>query len=305
MNDRIAYQNKDIISKTFMEEFRGKSLEVYGVHLPRIVRLLPTNLPAFEANELRIDNLLELEDGTLAIIDYESEYNEEDKLKYLGYMMRVCKRQFKEGKGNADIRMVVIYTADVQPKSVKRIMQRSGFSVKIEPAFLSGLKVDAIYAKLSSKISKGETLTDEEAMELIILPLAYPKKERKKAIQEALELSQHIKDRKQANFIIAGIVVFTDKIIDGEMKEKARRLIEMTQIAMMFEQEKEEAVKEAVKETKDEAVKERSLALVQYIENAAQGFGVSIKEACEKMKITDEEYNSAKKLVEEATMGAA
>ena len=114
MNDRIAYQNKDIISKTFMEEFRGKSLDVYGVHLPRIVRLLPTNLPAFEANELRIDNLLELADGTLAIIDYESEYNEEDKLKYLGYMMRVCKRQFKEGKGNADIRMVVIYDSPVK-----------------------------------------------------------------------------------------------------------------------------------------------------------------------------------------------
>ena len=57
MSEGIAYQNKDIISKVFTESFGSKSLEVYGLHVPKIVGLLPTNLPAVEANELRIDNL--------------------------------------------------------------------------------------------------------------------------------------------------------------------------------------------------------------------------------------------------------
>ena len=45
--------------------------------------MLLTSLPAVKANELRLDNLFELADGSVAIVDYESVYDEEDKVKYL------------------------------------------------------------------------------------------------------------------------------------------------------------------------------------------------------------------------------
>jgi hypothetical protein len=35
----------------------GKSFSVYGLDIPKIIQVLPTNLPEIEANELRIDNL--------------------------------------------------------------------------------------------------------------------------------------------------------------------------------------------------------------------------------------------------------
>lgn len=63
VND-IAYQNKDIMSKILVEQFKGKPLKVYGLNLPDIVNAEPTNLPAVEANELRLDNLFHLADGT-------------------------------------------------------------------------------------------------------------------------------------------------------------------------------------------------------------------------------------------------
>ena len=47
----------------------NKSLAVYGVNLPKIKAVMPTNLPAIEANELRIDNLFRLEDDSLALIE--------------------------------------------------------------------------------------------------------------------------------------------------------------------------------------------------------------------------------------------
>ena len=81
----IAYQNKDITSKILAEEFKGKSFSVYGIDIPKIVDTKPTNLPAIEANELRVDNLFVLEDGSIAIADYESVYREENKVKYLGF----------------------------------------------------------------------------------------------------------------------------------------------------------------------------------------------------------------------------
>lgn len=74
--ENIAYQNKDIMSKVLTEEFKGKSFEVYGVHLPKIVDSRPTEMAAVEANELRLDRLFKLEDGRYLIVDYESDYTE-------------------------------------------------------------------------------------------------------------------------------------------------------------------------------------------------------------------------------------
>ena len=82
--EEIAYQNKDITSKFLAEHLKGKSFRVYGLDLPEIKEVRPTNIPVVQANELRMDNLFELEDGTVAIVDYESDYEEEDKIKYLG-----------------------------------------------------------------------------------------------------------------------------------------------------------------------------------------------------------------------------
>ena len=46
--NQIAWQNKDIISKVFAENLKGKSLEVYGIHVPRVKAVLPTNLPLIQ-----------------------------------------------------------------------------------------------------------------------------------------------------------------------------------------------------------------------------------------------------------------
>ena len=54
--------------------------------------MLLTSLPAVKANELRLDNLFELADGSVAIVDYESVYDEEDKVKYLNYLTGIVNR---------------------------------------------------------------------------------------------------------------------------------------------------------------------------------------------------------------------
>jgi len=56
------------------------------------------NIPIVQAKELRMDNLFELEDGSVAILDYESEYNEANFTKYGRYLMDVIDRYLKEGK---------------------------------------------------------------------------------------------------------------------------------------------------------------------------------------------------------------
>lgn len=41
----ITYHNKDVLSKVMAENFKDKSLKVYGIDVPKIKQVLPTNLP--------------------------------------------------------------------------------------------------------------------------------------------------------------------------------------------------------------------------------------------------------------------
>ena len=159
MGNEVSWQNKDITSKVMAERMKEKSLKVYGLDVPKIVQVLPTNLPEISANEMRIDNLFLLEDGTLAIIDYESKYQEEDKVKYLQYVARVVERYRREGNLKVKIRMIVIYTADVEPCKVMNEYDVGALQMEIQPAFLSEMDSRGIMEHLQEKVNAGECLT--------------------------------------------------------------------------------------------------------------------------------------------------
>ena len=111
-------------------------------------------------------------------------------------MARVYKGNVEQKK-NRDIRILVIYMADVKPESVRTSVDMSGFSIKIEAAYLSKIPSEEIRIKISKTRNVDEPLTDEEVMELIILPLAYKTNEKKQEmIKEAIDLAKKVKDEK-------------------------------------------------------------------------------------------------------------
>ncbi|MCM1170516.1 MAG: hypothetical protein NC393_00145 [Clostridium sp.] len=261
MGNDIAYQNKDIISKVFAENLKEKSFKAYGLDIPKIVQVLPTNLPEITANELRIDNLFLLEDGTVAIVDYESEYKAENKIKYISYITRVLERYRRQGIYNIQIRMIVIYTADVSRVETKDVYDTGAFRLNIEEAFLSELNSEEIKKRLTEKIQNKETLTDEELMEFIILPLTYKTmEEKRKAIDASIDLAKHVTDVEKMVFLLSGTLVFTDKVIDRKTSNYVREWISMTQVGRLFEEEKQQAVQAAVKQAVTQAVQ---VALVE------------------------------------------
>ncbi len=263
----IAYQNKDITSKMLAENFKGKSFRVYGLDLPEVRNVLPTNIPAVKANELRIDNLFELADGTAAIVDYESDYNKEDKVKYLNYLAGIANRYQKDQKECPMLRMVVIYTGDIKREQVAEEYNIGAVRMHVECAFLSELDSESILGRLKHKVERNEMLDDGELMEFIILPLSYRRKEEKQQkIRETVELAAKIQDRGQQLFTLAGILAFTDKLIDRETAGRIRRVIEMTQVAQIFEEEKQQAltqVAQIFEEEKQQALTQIVTRMIQ------------------------------------------
>ena len=291
----IAYQNKDIISKFLAENFKGKTFRVYGLKLPKVKRVLPTNIPTVKANELRLDNLFELADGSMALVDYESDYDKKDKIKYLNYVTGIANRYLQENKECPPIHMIVIYTGDIDRKKVSAKYDIGAVRIKLETAFLSELDSKRIFDRLKKKVAKNQLLNDEELMQFIMLPLAYrTKKEKQQKVRETVELAAKIQDKNQQIFTLAGILVFTDKVIDKETASKIRRVIEMTQVAQIFEEEKQQALEQAAQSYEarmTQAAQSYEEEKQQALTQAAQSYEEEKRKALTQVKNTYEEEN--------------
>ena len=275
----ITYQNKDVVSKIFGENLREKSLAVYGVNIPKITEVLPTNLPVIEANEIRLDNLFRLEDSSIALVDYESVYKRKDKIKYLGYIVRTLKRDELLDDSEQMIRMIVIYTGDVKKGTTEAKLDTGCLQFTVEEVFLSELDGAEIESTLTERICSEGVLDEEEQMKFVILPLIYAgRKEKQECIRRCFELAKKIIFPEMQIFLLSGLLVFTDKIIMQEDSERIRGWIKMTKVGRLFEEEKLEALRkleEEKEQEKKEAIKEikkvtKKQAMLQSSRNIAR-----------------------------------
>jgi len=263
MSEGIAYQNKDILFKILGQTYKEKSFAAYGINLPPIRELLPTNLPKISANEKDIDNLFLLEDGTYTIVDYEAEFKKLNKIKYLNYIARVMEKYYKEDE-NFNLRLVVIYTGDV--KSAEPVFETNCITLRMEQAFLSHIDGETAFDTIRQKVGSGTPLEDDDLMKLIILPLTIPGTEGKQMmLEKVVELAEQVKDNEQQIFILSGVIVASDKFINREYLEQIRRRINMTQLGQMYEKEK---IEYANKKTREMALKmlKRNIDIVDIME---------------------------------------
>lgn len=232
----IAYQNKDVTTKFFADGLKGKSLKAYGLPHVRIVDILPTNLPAVEANELRMDNLFLLSDDSIAILDYESTYDWEDRVKYVNYVARILKRYQRLGMIHKvkKIRLIIIFTADVDHVD-SLVLDVGCMKVYMEAVYLMSIKTMEVLSRIKAKVERKEALTEEELMELIILPLTVKGTDGKqKLLKEAVAVARKLTDEGQKVYVLAGLLTFTDKFIDEDFAKSVREDIKMLKVEKLI-----------------------------------------------------------------------
>ena len=244
VHEGIAYQNKDISSKYFAEEYKNTLFKVFGLDLPDIVSVEPTELPAVEVNDMAMDNLFLLADGSYAIIDYESDYSEEKKVKYLGYVARVLKRVYNQTKGIPKIRIIIVYTADVKEGSTNSILDMGDERLVLTEAFLSNMDADKIFAECEEKIKSSIELQTEDKLKLMLCPLSKSgATEKVAAIHRAIGVIELLDDDIVIKGLLAGLMAFSDKVISREDVEEIRRKCHMTKLEQIFYEEHIDAVK--------------------------------------------------------------
>jgi len=243
----ISYHNKDILFKILSENYKKKSLKVFGLDLPPIKELLPTNLPVLSLNERRTDNVFLLEDNTVLIVEYESSVNNENLIKYGHYAFRVFERYYKDK--HYKVILVVIYTGEIE--AAPNFLDTGSIQLRFSQVFLSKFDGVKMYSDLKRKVENNESLTEEDVMKFILLPLT-EKIEKQELIEDTINLAKEIKDENTQSFVIAGILSATDKFINKDYSSKIKEWLRMTKIERLFEEEKNAALKE-----KDEIIKQK------------------------------------------------
>jgi len=155
----------------------------------------------------------------------------------------------------------------------------------MDTAFLSDLSGDEIYRRLSSKLQQGQPLDDTDCMQFMIAPLTYRTKEAKQeAVRKAYEMSNLITDEETLNFILPGLIVFCEKIIDEQTYIKMRGRIRMTRMGREFEEEKRAAVEKA---RMDGEAKGEANGMVKAVRALMSSMKVSAKEAMDMLAVPE------------------
>jgi thioredoxin-like negative regulator of GroEL len=84
-------------------------------------------------------------------------------------------------------------------------------------------------------------------------------------IEKTIDLAKRVGDEREQMFIIAGVLVATDKFIDDEYSESIKEWLRMTKVARLYEEEKLEALAKASRLHE----KEKMEAVSQAVANAA------------------------------------
>ena len=152
VKNAIPYTNKDILFKVLERHYEDKSLAVYGLDIPKIRRMLPTNYPSISATEIHADSPFLLEDGSLYLQEYESTVEPQDGLKYAKYICAACDFLQKEGIRISNVIVGIIYTGDIE--SASDTYDFGALRVQVRQVFLSKFDSDAMRADLINKFEQ-------------------------------------------------------------------------------------------------------------------------------------------------------
>lgn len=133
---------------------------------------------------------------------------------------------------------------------------------------------------------------------MIILPLAYPGKEKQRTVtNEIVELISQIPDQSKQRFLFAGILCFTDKIIDKEVAEDIRRKLDMTKVGRIIYEEKiaygkevearvtKEVTKEVTKKVTERVTASQTEKAIAVIAELCKEMGASITDVVEQIAL--------------------
>ena len=237
----VSNKNNDIILKYMSGAFKDSTLDFYGLDLPKIKGVVPTELPVLEVTDEMMDYVFELEDNTYLHLEFQTTTKSDDLARFLLYDARLYK------KDKSKIKTVVIYSGDIE--RADDWLEIGSITYKVNNIYMRDYDGDNIYRELVEKINRDEILSKLDILNLVFLPLMKTSGSREDMAINAVELAAKIPELETKNFCTGAIIGVAYKFISKNVIEKLKEAFRMNWIVEEFRKEgKEEGIKEGIKE---------------------------------------------------------
>jgi len=232
----VTRQANDVIMKAVAGAFKDKTLKIFGLDTPRIKAVIPTVLPVLEVKENRTDYIFLLEDDTLLHLEFMTTVTGEALKRFALYDIRLINRDAR------DVNTAVVYSGRI--KKAPDRLEKGSINYKVTNVYMKDYDGDWEYRKLQEKISKNESLREEEILKLVFLPLMKSSLTEDEMAVQAAELAKNMAGEIKT-FVIGALVAVTDRFMSEYYKKRLLEVLKMTQIEQWI---REEGIKEGIKE---------------------------------------------------------
>ena len=179
--DYMTKNNEDIVFKNVTEEEVEVFLKRINIKSKK-KKLNPTEIRFIDVSILIADIIIELDDMIL-IIEFQSTIVDlNDKNRFLAYFSMV---NFKK-KTDKEIKLIVISTAEKRKKITHIIGDTINF--KFDLYSMIDENGDIILNNIETKIRNKEEITDEELIDLSLVPVMGSKNTKEQQIEKAVKL---------------------------------------------------------------------------------------------------------------------
>lgn len=265
---------EDAIMKKAMDYFKDHAIKFFGIE-DRVIAPAETELKNIEIKTNQMDYLFYLEDGTYLHFEFQTTNKKDDLSRFLYYDASLY------FKNKRKVKTVIIYSADIE--NVNKYIDAGSVKYSVEAFYMSSLNGDDRLNYLKEKILNGLNLTDEDIVNLTLIPLMKSKRDKSTQTISCIELADQIKNSEDKSKCTTLLYALFEKFGDELSKKKFLEVISMTEIGkMIYEDGKSKGEEEGIIKGKTEGKAE-----------------VLIKQLVKKFKSIPEDYiDKIKKLPE-------
>ena len=221
---------EDSIMKIAMELFKGDAVKFFGIDV-KVTAPARSELTHIPIQRKTDDWLWETDEDSFVHFEFQSDYDPKDLSRF---MLSDAILHFNTGK---PVRTIVVYTADI--KETITTLDAGAIQYNVEAFYMSTIDGDKTYAALKANLEAGESLTKQDLMSMVFLPMMKNSVDKATRFEQAITLSKEVPAKDEQAQILEMLKLLAEKFIkDADKLKKLKELASMGIINQMIANDK-------------------------------------------------------------------
>ena len=227
----MAQPIEDTIMKSIMELFKGDAVKFFGINkqVTGSARNELTHIPMLRKTD---DWLWETDDDELLHIEFQSDYDKKDLPRF---MISDAILHFNTGK---PVKTIIVYSSDI--RETITTLDAGAIQYNVEAFYMSALDGDKTYADIKARVDAGQSLTKQDLMSIVFLPMMMSSENTATQFEQAIMLSKAVQTKDEQVQVQEMLKLLAEKFIkDLDLLQKLKELINMGLINQMIARDRD------------------------------------------------------------------